>query len=45
MRHDTLTPLVRFTPCAEFHSDGDDVELCAGCGWSADDHDALDVAA
>ena len=44
MTQDTMIPLVRFTPCGEFHPD-DDSELCVGCGWSAEEHDALDVAA
>jgi hypothetical protein len=39
-----LAPAVRFEPCAHFHAD---VEpgVCAGCGWTADDHEVLDAAA
>jgi len=39
MTIETIAPLVRFTPCAEFRQDADEPELCGGCGWSADDHD------
>ena len=43
---DIATPLVRFNPCAQFAPELDDLELCAGCGWSADDHeDEHDLAA
>ena len=49
MRHDTITtttgpglhlaPPVRWEPCAEHDDDPTDPGVCAGCGWSADDHD------
>jgi hypothetical protein len=35
-------PAVRWEPCEEFHPDTDDV--CAGCGWAADDHGLADAA-
>ena len=33
----SLEVLVAYEPCAGFHAD-DDPALCAGCGWSEDDH-------
>ena len=35
-----LAPLVRYSPCAQFHPDAEHAHCCAGCGWSADDHEA-----
>jgi hypothetical protein len=34
-----LAPSVRFEPCVGFHADAG-LDVCAGCGWPADDHDA-----
>lgn len=49
MHHDTiatatgpglhLAPPVRWEPCAEHDDDPTDPGVCAGCGWSADDHE------
>jgi len=34
-------PAVRWEPCAEA-SGPDELGLCAGCGWPADDHQGLE---
>jgi hypothetical protein len=31
-------PAVRWEPCTEFHGVDVDGGVCAGCGWSTDDH-------
>jgi hypothetical protein len=35
------TPPVSFEPCSEFRDDAAVEGSCAGCGWLADDHDAM----
>ena len=32
-------PSVRFEPCLVFHDDGNDVGVCASCGWTSDEHE------
>ena len=40
-----LAPSVRFEPCLVFHADHVDTDVCGGCGWPADDHEAPAQAA
>ena len=39
-------PAVRWEPCPEFHEDpaAEAAGVCAGCGWSSDDHELLAAA-
>ena len=37
-------PLVLIDPCAGFSASADEPEICAACGWLADDHLALQAA-
>ena len=39
-----LAPSVRFEPCFGFHADAD-LDVCACCGWPADDHEVPAKAA
>lgn len=40
-----LAPAVRFEPCAGFDVDPVDAEVCAGCGWTEDEHGVEPLAA
>jgi hypothetical protein len=39
-----LVPSVRLEVCGCFHASEEDVDVCSGCGWTADEHD-FDLAA
>jgi hypothetical protein len=39
-----LVPAVRIEVCGCFHASDEDLGVCSGCGWTADDHD-FDLAA
>lgn len=34
---------VRYEPCSSYDSDPDAEGCCSGCGWTLDDHEAVEL--